>query len=532
MKYYQHTIEGLRNSIPVEAYGYTVSMYSVALEGWRRGLTLKFINKNRSKAKTVYSLSDGRKEHVFTVTRGDIVPPEAITICVNKDMTKKQLMQNGVPVPAGIICDETFTDKQIIEAANEIAYPLVVKPVDGTGGKGVISNIRNEDELKSAINYVKHQLNYKTLLIEEYFEGKDYRLYVINDKVVAGLEKLPAHVIGDGVRTIKELLDKKNDERTKSPALRNRPIKIDSETHSLLRRLNYTVDSIPNDGEKVFLKTKNNISSGGDSIDVTDELSERIKEIAVNAANAIPGLAQCGIDMMVNKEEDKGVVLEINSRPHITAHLFPMSGHARDIPKEIIDFYFPNSEQNLDKPLYYFDFKSIFNTFSEGLCKEYVVPDVPKGSLVSKRFRVTGVHGSTGYLKRVQSEAIKLKLNGYVKHLKNGETSIVVSGKTKSVERFETIINQVNERYSVTKIVEKRWTKPVQIGFEIKKNSTKNRDNKMQKNRSKEKKSIDMDQSLLIERDYYREQYLNIINSKAWKITKPLKSIRKILSNK
>src|SRR5699024_7221139 len=90
-EYKDSWLMNLKDSVPLAAFGYTVSMYSVALEGWRRGLRLKFINNNRTKAKIDYSLSDGDKEHFFSVTRGDAVPKSAISICVHKEKTKKYL---------------------------------------------------------------------------------------------------------------------------------------------------------------------------------------------------------------------------------------------------------------------------------------------------------------------------------------------------------------------------------------------------------------------------------------------------------
>src|SRR5699024_10461822 len=126
-----------------EAFGYTVSMYSVALEGWRRGLTLKFINNNRKKAHINYKLSYKGKEHRFTVERGDAVPKSAIKICVDKDLTKEYIQKANVPTPKGKAFTANTPDKEIITYANELGYPLVIKPTDGTGGSGVIENIAN-----------------------------------------------------------------------------------------------------------------------------------------------------------------------------------------------------------------------------------------------------------------------------------------------------------------------------------------------------------------------------------------------------
>lgn len=559
----------LEDSIPPEAAGYTLSMYSVALEGWRRGLTLTFLNNRQSRSLVKFKLSDGNKEHVFQVARGDKVPSEAIRICIDKNLTKEYLKKANVPVADGDHFEEDASDEEMVNFANELGYPLVLKPSDGTGGHGVIANIKNENEFKEALNYVKNELGYKKLMVEKYFAGEDYRLHVIDGKVIGAFKKDRANVIGDGKHTIKQLIALKNEQRTKTPALRNRPIKVDKETENLLRANGQTLESIPAEGERVYLKSKNNVTSGGDPIDITDELTDEIKEIAINASKAIPGLVQCGVDMMVDKDKNSGIVLEVNSRPHITAHLYPMEGKARDIPKAVIDYYFPETEQNNSKPSYYFDFKPIWDAFLNGVCEEYTVPDIPKGKLAATRFRITGVWGSELYKTWVRKHARKLKLHGYVKHLSNGETSVVVSGRESSVNKFREIItNEAPGKKKVEKVEEKSWVKPVKIGFELRENSKrkatpakkvkpvplaspadpnkdgyfpvhleypskKKRKTKTKTTGSSKTKSstakTSTSLSLKQERDYYKKKYENMLKSKSWKVTAPVRLLGKMI---
>jgi len=463
-------LPSLKNSVPPEAFGYTVSMYSIALEGWRRGLTLKFINNNQRRSEIDYSLTYKGKEREFSVTRGDIVPRKAIKICVNKDLTKKALLDAGVPTPKGETFGEESSDESIIQYSKRLGYPVVLKPSDGTGGNGVIANIKNEEEFKEALSYVKYDLNYSKLIVEKHFTGEDYRLYVIDDKVIGGFKKIPANIIGDGKNSIRYLMKKKNQERNSTPALHKRIIKVDKELHSILRSKGYTLESIPRNGEQVFLKTKNNVSAGGDSVDVTDELTDEIKNIAIKASNAIPGLVQCGVDIMVNKEENTGVILEVNSRPHITAHLYPWKGKARDIPKAIIDYYFPETVTNNDdnQPKFYFDFKSVFDAFQSGYAKEITIPDIPSGTLTATRFIVSGNIKGVNYEKWVRKQARSLKLNGYIKHLENDKSVVVVAGSKKSIEKFRNFITKKSsKRAKVTNVVEKSRKSPVKVGFEI-----------------------------------------------------------------
>src|SRR5690625_3353834 len=280
----------LENSIPESARGYTTSLYSIALEGWRRGLNLKFIKTKRNKSNTVFELSDGDITHRFVASRGDLITEEAFKICKNTAETKKYLIKKNVPTPEGKEFDKNTPDAQIIKYANKRGYPLVIKPIDGTGGKGVIAGIQDQREFEKSLTYVRNHLGYKSILVEDYFEGEDYRVYVIGDEVVAVTKRIPANVIGDGKSTIRQLIKQKNNERRESPILRSSLIKIDQELNNTIKKQNYNLDSVPPINKRVILKSKNNISAGGDPIDITDRIPDQIKSIAIAGCSAIPGL--------------------------------------------------------------------------------------------------------------------------------------------------------------------------------------------------------------------------------------------------
>lgn len=540
-KHYQW-LPHLENSIPKEAQGYTVSMYSVALEGWRRGLTLKFINKNRSKALTVFSLSKDNTERIFIGSHGSKTTRKAVNICKDKHLTKKFLIEAGVPTPEGDLFKQESSNEEIIKYANKLGYPIVIKPVSGKGGNGVIANIQNKRELKDALTYVRNELNMKDVIVEKHYDGKGYRIYVIGDKVIGAFDRIPANVIGDGKHNIKTLLKKKIEERNLNPALFNRPIKIDKEMHNMLESKGYDLNSIPSKGERVILKTKNNVSSGGDSIDVTDELTEEIKAIAINAVRAIPGLGHAGVDVIFNEKENTSVVLEINSRPSIRNHLFPNEGKARDIPKAIIDYYFPETKsiETLKFPLYYFDFQHVFDNFKKGNAKEITIPDIPKGELTAVRFEVSGtLHGVNfgGWIRR-QTRA--LELNGFIKFVGPGNAEIVVSGSKDSVDKFENLIrDNSSKRAKIEQIKKEDYNKPIKIGFEIIRSKEKLKDgyypvHLKDEGKRRMKKSLKRSESSTLrkERDFYKKRYEEMRNSTSWRVTKPLRvigSVKKLL---
>src|SRR5699024_5557884 len=129
-----------------------------------------------------YSLSNGEKEHFFSVTRGDAVPKSAVSICVHKEKTKNYLRKHGVPTHEGDVFSADVPDEKIIQYSHTIGYPVVVKPSDGTGGNGVIANIKDEKELEAALVYVRKTLGFLEVILESHFQGEDYRIYVIDNK--------------------------------------------------------------------------------------------------------------------------------------------------------------------------------------------------------------------------------------------------------------------------------------------------------------------------------------------------------------
>ncbi|MED4081964.1 ATP-grasp domain-containing protein [Halalkalibacterium halodurans] len=513
----------LEDAVPQKAKGYTLSMYSIALEAWRRGITVKFYNTTEKKSRLRYSLSYEGKEYTFVGSRGSIVPREAIKICIDKHLTKKYLLRAGIPVPEGEEYSGEVPDEEIVEYSKRLGYPLVIKPSKGTGGKGVIANIRSEEEFRSALSYVRNDLNYPEVIVERYAVGIDHRVFVIGNEVIGAFKRIPANVVGDGVNTIRTLLRVKNKERDKNPSLNGLPITIDKEVHSTLEKVGYTLDSIPKEGERVFLKTKNNVSSGGDSTDATDDLSDEIKKIAIDACKAIPGLIQCGIDMIIDYETNTVSILEINSRASVRNHLFPMEGKARDIPKAIIDYYFPETKGKRKNLLYYFDFDTIHDAFRRGVANEFLVPSLPTGNIDSRRFLLSKKQSSTSFDKWVQKQARELKLNGYIKHLKNNKTSIIVSGCVESVDHFREIVNnRLPKKYKVTRVDEKNWDKPIKIGFEIKEPSISYKESELQV-LSKELKELQK------ERNLYKKKYQEIQKSTSWKVTKPLRAMASLI---
>ena len=446
-------------------------MYAIALEGWKRGLTLKFHNSKKIK----YSLSSEIRTHAFDRSRGDKVPSDTVKICVNKDLTKENLLKSGIPVPEGKrFIYSGVLDIELINYAKSLGFPVVLKPTNGSLGRGVISNIQSVEELEEAIQYVCHKLKQNDIIIEKYIPGEDFRLYVVGDKVVAAIKRVPANIVGDGFMSIKDLISFKNSLRKKNPYLSNGLIKIDDEVLNFINKAGYDLDSVLKKDEQVFLMAKANASAGGDTIDVTNDISQEVKEIAVNAAQAMPGLVQCGVDMIIDlsgESHNKGTVIEINSRAQIGIHLFPVEGEPRDIPSAIIDHYFPETiDDNLgsNRTTIYFDLNHIIETFQSQLVRELTLESAPQKSIIKRRIVIAGKVQDIGFRNWIQKQANTLNLNGYTRNLKSGNVLVIAAGKRKDMDKFKVICEKGTMKSKVTDVSESKWRNPVLLGFHIK----------------------------------------------------------------
>src|SRR5690625_3296600 len=161
----------------------------------------------------LFSLSSEDRTHYFFRTRGDKVSSEAVELVDDKGITKDILAEKNVPVPKGKGFPEDATDEEIIEFSKTIDYPIVFKPTDASLGMGVVTNIKSDEEFVQALKYVRHELGYGEVIVEQHVEGKEFRVYVVEDKVIAAYNRIPANITGDGIHTIEELIELKNYER-------------------------------------------------------------------------------------------------------------------------------------------------------------------------------------------------------------------------------------------------------------------------------------------------------------------------------
>ncbi|ASU38577.1 cyanophycin synthetase [Herbaspirillum sp. meg3] len=269
----------------------------------------------------------------------------AESIAQDKELTKMLLHAAGVPVPNGRVV-ETVEDAWA--AAQEIAAPVVIKPRDGNQGKGVAVNISTQEQVTAAFNAAVKISD--EIIVERYMPGHDYRLLVIGKHLVAAARRDPPQVIGDGVHTIRQLVDKVNSDplRGDGHATSLTKIRFDDIALATLAKQNYDAESIPPQGARIVLRNNANLSTGGTATDVTDDVHPELAARAIAAAQMV-GLDICGVDIVCNSvhkplEEQEGGVVEVNAAPGLRMHLTPSYGKGRAVGDAIISTMFADGD--------------------------------------------------------------------------------------------------------------------------------------------------------------------------------------------
>ncbi|WP_121638833.1 hypothetical protein [Virgibacillus sp. Bac330] len=528
----------LSNEIVTDAQGYLLDAYAVALEGWRRGLTLRWHVKDSEKFKEMstwyvdnpgqlFSLRSESHTHYFFRTRGDKVTNDAVRIGKDKDLTKQALSRADVPVPKGRQFTNEEPDEAIVAYANEIGYPVVIKPIDGSFGRGVISNITTSGELIHSVSYLRSELGYQDIILEKHISGNDYRLYVVGDKVVGAMHRVPPNVVGDGVNSIQALIQLKNEQRSLNPRLESCPIPVNDEIIDFIGRKGYTLDSVPEKGAHIYLSDKCNISIGGDPIDVLDTLDETTKNIAVNALNAVDGLTHGAVDVIVDEKaeaEERAVVIELNPTAQIGGLLFPIKGKARDIPAAIIDFYFPETagKQLPNKERIYFDLHDVLDPLSNGTAVVSTVINLKPYFLYSKKLTVSGEILNPNFFNYIHDFFLVNHVFGFLKKSDSSKIEFVLSSYNKNIfNELKSILYSTN-LINVKQIEEKEWPLPIKAGFKFIKN-----DRQLVEQLLVLKKELleVKKENMLVKR-----RYESLVNSMAWKINKPSRFIKSLFS--
>lgn len=529
----------LPSEIVTNARKTRLDAFAVALEGWRRGLTLKWYTKDSEHFQDMiifgvnppgrlFSLSSNERTHYFFRTRGDKVTNEAVELMDDKGITKKIMEENNLSVPKGRSFGIEDSDEDIVSYSRKIAYPLVFKPTNASLGDGVVTNIRTEQALREAIEYVRVELGYDDVVLEQYVEGREFRVYVVEDKVVAAYNRIPANITGDGENTIEELIRLKNLERRKNSRLNSCLIEIDVEIIKLIQEKGYTLETVPKKGEYILLREKTNVSSGGDPIDVTDSISDGIKELAIQAIQAVPGLTHGGVDIIENTTDNNdvpGFIIEINATAQIGGILFPLEGKARNIPAAIIDYYFPETKGiDTTNSKIYFDMSAVLEPMENRSAMEVEVAPAPMGKLFMKRYIVQGDVQREDYHIWLRKQALELGVHGYIKEYAFDEIEVIVAATDKkTIHKFKSLLNQYVNGTSINNIHSEEIDEMVTVGFDILEvYNTYNLRSTRHSLRRAELELIRMNRrKARLEKDID-----HIVNSTSWRVTKAVRGLK------
>lgn len=315
----------------------------------KRGITVEVLDEKLELIKASYN---GHDELIYD-RDSSIMPYNVSVLAGDKGITKKILQSNGISVPLG----EVFSAKDseyILEAFKVIDSPVVLKPVFGSHGYDVYADLSTEEDVMDSIEKIIKNRGLDTkVLIEEYFPAKEYRVFVTKNKDFAVLHRDPAHIYGDGVNTIKELINKENYRRMNPRTNALCEILVDSELYNYMDKKGISMDTIPDNGEKVYLRENSNVAMGGICEDYTDKVHPSVIDIGMRVLESFPGLPYVGIDYMTNsiseQQDDFSYrIIEINTVPGVHMHFRPAIGKSQNIAQYMVDLIFPETKEASD----------------------------------------------------------------------------------------------------------------------------------------------------------------------------------------
>lgn len=310
---------------------------AIVEEARRRGIPVRRLNNY-----SLVQLGLGRNLHRIQATLTDSTSAIGVEIAQDKDDTKRVLENIGLPVPKG---DVARTVEGALEIAGDIGYPVILKPLAANHGRGISGRLNDAEALRGA--WERSASYGSRIVVEQFAEGRDHRVLVVNGKVVAAAERVPAHVIGDGRHTIGELIEVANLDPRRGVGHTKMLTRIPTDTRAMehLAMGGRTMDTVPRDGETVTLAATANLSTGGTSIDRTEEMHPDNVTACEMAAGVI-GLDIAGIDILtpdisVPFRENRSVIIEVNAGPGIRMHTHPAEGDPRNVAAPIVDMLYP-----------------------------------------------------------------------------------------------------------------------------------------------------------------------------------------------
>ncbi len=291
---------------------------------------------------SLVQLGHGRYQQRIQATVTGRTSHIAVELASDKEETNKILGTLGLPVPKQELVQ---SEGQAVRAARRIGFPVVTKPYNGNHGRGISIRLTTEEEV--AQGFLVAREHSRSVIVETFLEGDDHRLLVVNGELVAATRRTPGHVVGDGVRTVSELVDIVNQDPRRGVGHEKvlTRLELDAQAHKMLEREQLHVESVPAQGRIVYLRSTANLSTGGTATDVTDVIHPDNREMAERAVRAI-GLDVGGVDFLSKNITESyrkigGGICEVNAAPGFRMHVAPSEGTPRDVATPVIDMLFP-----------------------------------------------------------------------------------------------------------------------------------------------------------------------------------------------
>ncbi|MHC4954125.1 MAG: cyanophycin synthetase [Planctomycetota bacterium] len=266
----------------------------------------------------------------------------AVEIASDKEETNQLLGDLGVPVPRQRL---VYDAQEAIRAARRIGYPVVVKPLNANHGRGVSIGLEDDEQVEAAFAHARERG--RTIIVESYISGVDHRMLVVDGKLIAVAKRVPGHIVGDGKKTIEALVDETNRDPRRGIGHEKvlTRLEFDHQAMRILGQRGYDRDTVPPEGEVVYLRSTGNLSTGGTATDVTDIVHPDNRDMAERAAKAI-GLDIAGVDFLTTDisasyKGTGGAVCEVNAAPGFRMHVAPSEGTPRDVAGPVMDMLFP-----------------------------------------------------------------------------------------------------------------------------------------------------------------------------------------------
>ncbi|MEW6468395.1 MAG: cyanophycin synthetase [Bacteroidota bacterium] len=319
-----------------------VSTQAIIEEARNRSIPVRRMNRD-----SLIVLGQGKRQKRIQASMTCSTSALGVDTACDKEETKRLLERAYIPVPAGRVVS---TEEELIPALKALSFPLVIKPIDGNQGKGITTNIKNKEQALAALATA---LTFsKDAIVEQFISGTDYRLLVVNYKLVSAAQRTPAMVIGDGFSAIKDLIEQANNDPRRGDGHEKvlTKIKVDHVTAGILAERGFTLDTVLPIGEILFLKDTANLSTGGTSTDVTDIVHPDNVFMAERIARLV-NLDICGIDIVAKDirqpiQADNGAVIEVNACPGLRMHLSPAKGLPRNVAEPIVEMLYPRGSES------------------------------------------------------------------------------------------------------------------------------------------------------------------------------------------